>query len=193
MKPLKGMGVWLRPIGEDDLAVLFRWRNTELFMSTCMGSVAKSRSRKAFRAELVEAFANERHVQMMVLDRHATPVGTIFSYFYDPVNRNAFVTIYIDPACANRGYGAAAFYAFTDFLFRKYRLFKTYSDVFGYNAGVIDQLLRLGLKEEGRFHGHQLYKRRRHDLVRLALYRRPPPARKTGGVAATKGSRPGRR
>jgi RimJ/RimL family protein N-acetyltransferase len=191
MKPLKGMGVWLRPIGEDDLAVLFRWRNTELFMSTCMGSVAKSRSRKAFRAELVETFATGRHVQMMVLDRHNTPVGTIFSYFYDPTHKNAFVTIYIDPAYTNRGYGAAAFYAFTDFLFRKYRLFKTYSDVFDYNARVIDQLLRLGLKEEGRFRGHQLYKGRRHDLVRLALY--PRDAATDGGPAGAGEARKGRR
>ncbi len=168
---LLGKRLVLYPIGEKDLSILYRWRNDVSFLHFC--TVRRTIvDYEAFVHEIRQDFQIDRHLQMMVtLRSNNVPIGTIFSYNFNSIDGNLFITTYIDTPYRNKGYGIEAVILFTHFLFNLYPLFKIYMDVYEYNIASIVPLQKAGLCEEGRFKKHRFWKGKRYDLIRFSIYR----------------------
>ena len=161
----------LREIHDDDIGVLFQFRNTESFLKNC---TFKGRvfSESDFLEELKQDFAYDRHLQMMIVDK-ATGVslGTIYSYDFKPVDEYTFMSMFVWTDSAGRWTAAEAAAAFVFYLFDNFKLFKIYTDVYGYNANTLSIFRRKVFRNEGLFRGHRKKEGKRVDVHRFALYR----------------------
>jgi diamine N-acetyltransferase len=161
----------LKEIQDDDIGVLFQFRNSEPFLKNCTfkGPVL---SESDFLEELKGDFAFDRHLQMMIVDKASErPLGTIYSYDYNPVDEYAFMSMFVQTDIAGRWTAAEATTAFVFYLFDNFKLFKIYADVYGYNKDVLSVFRRKIFKEEGLFRGHRKKEGERIDVHRFALYR----------------------
>ncbi len=160
----------LSPISEKDLPVLFSWRNSATFRKFC----SKRRieiSYENFVTELRNDLRSDRLEQAVIRNRKGILVGTIFSYEYCADDGYLFVSIYLDEAERDFGYGVAAMVVFCSEMFRRYQLFKLYVDVYSHNVSVVAQLEPAGFVQEGRFLRHRREGENRCDMLRFALYR----------------------
>jgi len=161
----------LREIQDDDIGILFQYRNAELFLKNCTfkGPVF---SESDFLEELKRDFAYDRHLQMMIIDKATEgPLGTIYSYDFNPVDEYAFMSMLVWTDAAGRWTAAEAATAFVFYLFDNFKLFKIYTDVYGYNATTLSIFRRKVFRNEGLFRGHRKKEGRRVDVHRFALYR----------------------
>lgn len=163
--------IYLKPLTEGDISLLWKWRNEQPFRDFCSyrkGVVTLDE----FREELDGDFSLDRHEQYLIYRRrNDEPIGTIFSYDFDQVNGHVFITTYLSDGNQGGGYGPEAFLLFAVHLVEVYDLFKIYTEVYDYNGLSLKTMLKGGFVEEGRFRGHRLYQERRCDLIRLAVYR----------------------
>jgi len=124
-----------------------------------------------FDRELRYDFSRDRHEQFLIIKQSTSlPIGTIFSYNFNPTDGYTFITIYLDEKLEKKGYGALAFSLFCQYLFEIYSLHKIYIEIYSYNEYSLSTSLTGGLVEEGRFKEHRLIDGRRWDLIRFALY-----------------------
>ena len=161
--------IFLRPITEEDLPILWRWRNSQSFRDFC--SCRKEEiSLNEFETEIQEDFTADRHEQYMICQAKTDePMGTIFSYGFDPVNGHVSITTYLSDGNHGLSYGPEAFLLFIAHLFEAYNLFKIYTEVYDYNDLSLRTMLKGGFIEEGRFKGHRLYKEGRCDLLCIVI------------------------
>lgn len=162
--------IFLTPISSKDFSLLYEWRNSQSFRDKCSHR-REPITAEEFRTELEKDFARDRHEQYMICRRSdKLPVGTIFSYGLNRLDGYVFVTTFLKDDYVGSGFGVEAFVLFATHLVQKLCLFKIYTDVYEYNLLSMKTLLKWGFKEEGRFKQHRVYRDRRWDMVRLAVY-----------------------
>ncbi|HUX80879.1 MAG TPA: GNAT family protein [Candidatus Paceibacterota bacterium] len=169
MQILKGASLELREFQKDHLPTLFVWRNSSDFMELC-STRRNAVSFEEFQTELNRDFNRDRHLQFVIV-KNQECIGTIYSYNLNHTDAYVFVTIYLAKPWRGKRYGAEAMVVFSEYLFREYRLYKIYAEVYSYNLESLRSLTNGGFTEEGRFHGHRLHNGARHDLIRLAFFR----------------------
>lgn len=165
----------LIPIVDEDIPILWKWRNTQEFVDMC--TVRKSQiSMTEFVSELKDDFNRDRFCQMMIMVKkgvESVPAGTIFCYGFNRYHGYIFVTIYMIQDFQMKGYGAEAFAVFIDWLFSsEHELHKVYADVYSINSRSISCLKNAGFTQEGCFVEHSLIGGYRCDLLRFAFFRR---------------------
>lgn len=162
--------IYLSPVRDCDVEILWKWRNTPQYMTLC--SMRNTTiSLEEYRIELECDKASDRHEQYLIIrKRDEHPIGTVFSYGFAEHDGHLFITCYIEQAYSQMGYGVDATALFGCYLAEEYGLHKIYADVYGDNARSLRLLTRFGFQEEGRFIGHRLVEGARRDIVRLACY-----------------------
>ncbi|MCX6787287.1 MAG: GNAT family protein, partial [Candidatus Kaiserbacteria bacterium] len=166
---LKGVSLELHELQEEHLPTLFLWRNTADFMALCT-TRRNTVSLEEFRAELTDDLKKNRHIQFMIV-RKGEYIGTLYSYNLNRTDGHVFVTTFMAESWRSRGYGAEATLVFLEYLFREYKLYKVYAEVYSYNPKSLSSLISGGCIEEARFRGHRIHNSERHDLIRMALFR----------------------
>jgi len=168
---LQGRHVYLRCCSEQDISLLFQWRNDNDFRKNC--SVRRDETNlDDFREELKEDFKRDRHIQMMIVrKKDEKSIGTIYSYGYKKVDGYAFITIFLSESYRTSGYGVEAIALFLYHLFSKFPIFKIYMEVYEYNTQSLSCICGAGFSQEGCFGGHRLFNGIRYDLLRYAIYK----------------------
>ena len=168
---LQGRSIYLRHCNEQDIPLLFQWRNSEEFRSKC-SIRRKEISLDDFKKELERDFHRDRHIQMMIVRKSdGKPIGTIYSYDYKKIDQYLFVTIFLPKEFQTNGYGVEAVVLFLQYLFKGFPLFKIYMEVYEYNTQSLSCIRGARFAEEGRFIKHRLFNGIRYDLLRFAVYR----------------------
>lgn len=166
--PAKGLR--LCALQDEHFPTLFQWRNEPDFMALC--STRRNRvTFDEFVAELHRDFQNDRSYQCLIA-RGNDYIGTLYCYNLNRTDGFTFFTIYMAAAYRRCGYGAEATALFLSYLFTEYHLYKIYAEAYSYNEGSLRALLSGGFVEEGRFRQHRLHNGKRHDLIRLAFFRK---------------------
>ncbi len=158
-----------RPISNDDIPILLKWRNSDSFRALCT-SRKTTLTEREFRLELQQDFSFDRCEQVLIL-ANGNPAGTAFTYRYSSIGRHVFATIYLDQQYRGRALGVHALVQFAAPLFDRLNLHKVYLEVHAFNYSVVRLLSRMRLSLEGQFRGHCVYQGVRHDLLTFAAYR----------------------
>lgn len=169
---LESKRVRLRPYCENDMEILYKWRNRQDFISLF------SRHRyevtyEQFTLEHRRDSKRERHLQYIVERvRDDAPLGITYDYTYNSTDGFAFFGGYIATEYQKLGYGAIGAALFLRYLFSTFPIRKIYTEVAAYNTPSIRLMNGLGFEEEGKFVNHRYMFGEYHDLYRYALYRR---------------------
>ena len=164
----------LRPIEETDYPVLFKWRNEFRFLSL-FSAKREVISFESFIKEIKREFERNRHLQFIVSRKDTNkPIGTIFSFNFNPVDGYVFVNIYIDSEEENKGYGVEGIVLFVYYLFMFFPVRKICFEIFSYNnlsLSTMQNGSRYGFCEEGRFKEHRFFNGKHYDVFRFAIFR----------------------
>lgn len=150
------------------MSILFKWRNELSFISMCT-SRNQLHSIEAFDKELSFDFQKDRHLQFLIC-LNQIPIGTIFTYSYNEIDKYAFVSVFIEDRYANKSYGIKAFLILCKQLFEQFKLYKVYIDIYDYNGKMLSVMTKCKFSLEGVFKDQHLYNNKRYDVRRYALY-----------------------
>lgn len=150
------------------MSILFKWRNEPSFISMCT-SRNQLYSIEAFDKELSFDFHNDRHSQFLICFNQK-PIGTIFTYSYNEIDKYAFVSVFIEGQYANKSYGIKAFLILCKQLFEQLKLYKVYIDIYEYNRKMLSIMTKCKFSLEGVFKNQHVYNNKRYDVRRYAVY-----------------------
>ncbi len=160
---------------ESQLSALYIWRNSESFRNLC-STRRNTITREEFLEELHFDFHRDRVDQFLIHEAESgLAVGTIYAYNLNKTDGHVYATIYLAREFENQGYGIEAFQLFGFYLFQHYDLHKLYVEAYEYNSHSLHCLKKGGFVEEGRFREHRLVNGTRHDLIRLAFFKKQLP------------------
>lgn len=161
----------LRETSQEDIPTLFQWRNDKRFRELC-SSRRDYIEYEDFVREINNDLSDSRLMQMIIYrkDNPELPIGTIYAYDYNPIDRNVSITIFLEKKFENLGIGVESIYAFSKYLFETFNLYKVYIEIYEYNKLSINTARRLKLSEEGRLLKHRLFNQQRWDILILAIY-----------------------
>jgi RimJ/RimL family protein N-acetyltransferase len=168
---LRSERVNLRPLCPDDYRTLFSWqsdlRNLHLWRTE-----RDILSFEDFADDLrrrLRAFIQVLLMVEVTIDQHAVPVGIVYSYNTDLVDRYTYICVYLTPEFTAQGIGPEAGHLFAEYLFAYFGFRKIYSEIFAYNEPSLKAALRNGFVEEGCLKAHRWFGDRHWDLHILAL------------------------
>lgn len=99
------------------------------------------------------------------------PLGYLFAYDFSGYDHTTFVNIVIHPAYVQYGWASEAAILFFNYLFTFFDLRKISMEIFAFNQLVLDPILQMGARVEGRFTGQRYYQGAYHDIIRVAILR----------------------
>lgn len=155
-------------LNDDHLRLLFKWRNSDSFLNY-LTARPKSKSLEDFKIEIKNDFSNDRHLQYIISFQEAY-IGTIYSYSFNKLDKYCFISVFTVDKVYNSGLGIKAVVVFSKFLFERFDLFKIYFDIYEFNFSLITALKKRGIGLEGHFLKQHLYKGKRYDVFRFAIY-----------------------
>lgn len=166
---MKKNSLKLIQIERTHLPILFNWRNESSFINNCTGR-NKINDIEKFDKELKSDFQKDRHLQYLILLKER-PIGTIYSYSFNDIDKTLFISVYIEPEFANYSYGIRAFTMFSKYLFNEFKIYKIYFDIYEYNIKMITVLEKCGFALEGVFKNQHFFQDQRYDVSRYAFYK----------------------
>ena len=162
--------MYLTELTKDNIESVYRFRNEKTFIENCTSR--KKVSFIEFNEELKNDFSKDRLLQFVIFNSKGESVGSIYSYSYNPFDKYAFVTVYITKSKKKFSYGIKAFVVMADFLFKKFKLYKIYFDVYEYNSEMLSVLKKCNFSLEGKFIRQKLKNRGRYHVYRFAFYKK---------------------
>ncbi len=159
----------LHQLTEDNLPLLFKWRNSSSFLNTLTARKELS-TLDEFKTELKRDFSTDRHLQFVIF-ANGKCVGTIYSYSLNKIDKYCFLSVYTDDNLQGIGYGIEATIAFCKYLFFDFQVFKIYFDIYEYNKKLISTLKKRNISIEGQLKKQHIFNGRRFDVLRFAIYR----------------------
>ena len=91
------------------------------------------------------------------------PLGFIYNYASDSVDRNCYICVYMDLNGAVQGAGVDAVILFLKYLFNYYGYRKVYAEVYAFNQRVVKMAEKAGFVLEGCLQGHRWWNGRFWD------------------------------
>ncbi len=85
----------------------------------------------------------------------ADPVGFVFTYGADAVDRNAWFCIVLAPEAKGKGVGLDGAMLFLRHLFLQLGYRKVYAEIYGFNERALGLIREAGFVREGRLTGHR--------------------------------------
>jgi RimJ/RimL family protein N-acetyltransferase len=168
MKKIEWKDLILLSLSNDDLSQLFEWRNSPSFLNF-LTARPKSESLEDFKLEIKRDFSIDRHLQYAISYRDML-IGTIYSYSYNRLDKYCFISVFVKDDFRNFGFGVKAVAIFSKFLFEQFNLFKIYFDIYDLNYQLISALKKRKISIEGQFIKQHVYKGKRFDVFRFAIY-----------------------
>ena len=164
----------LKPIEEADYSILYKWRNEFRFLSL-FSAKRETISLGDFTKEIKREFERNRHLQFIIRRKDKDiPIGTMFSFNFNPIDGYVFVNVYIDSEEENKGYGVEAIVLFVHYLFIFLPIRKVCFEIFSYNnlsLSTMQNGSKYGFCEEGRFREHRFFNGNYYDVFRFAIHR----------------------
>jgi len=145
----------LRPTGDQDVLLLSAWKNTSDYLEF----VSSQKETKYFLRFIIE------------LKKGKKPIGVLYTFSYNRSDGYMFLNIFLDKDYRNGGYGVEACALAICHIFDVLPVYKIYCDAYSSNSKSISMMRGMGLEQEGFLKGHRLYKGKRYDVVRFAVYR----------------------
>lgn len=168
---LKGSLVNLRTISEDDLGLLYDWREDpeSLYLWTSYRHIG---AREETERELVEDIRSHWHLYFIIETAvEHKPVGFIYSYEHQLVDGHCTVTTFVDKEYRTRGYGVEAHALFLRYVFAFFNFRKVYGDFYEFNKLSLSVIAKSGYRLEGTFPEHRYFNGAWHTMRRFAFYR----------------------
>lgn len=160
---LESRKIRLRPYSEDDRERLYGW-HTELDHSHLWTQDREILPFDRFTARFERRMKNRIDLFFMIEQlSHQKPVGFVYNYGSDSVDRVTYLTLFIDQRYKVRGYGVDASFLFLNYLFADLAFRKVYSEVYGFNFHVTRLMEKAGLDMEGRLKEHRWWRGRFWD------------------------------
>jgi len=167
---LSGRFVYLREIENQDLEILFQWRNSSEFRKLC-STRRNEVTLDEFKEEISADFEKDRSHQFMIFSKkNCRSIGMVYVYDLNSTDGHAFFSVFLESHFRANLFGAEAVALILDWLLNIVQLHKVYMDVYSYNTKVISLLRLSGFIQEGRFTEHRKYKENRYDLIRFTLF-----------------------
>jgi RimJ/RimL family protein N-acetyltransferase len=164
----------LRQVRDDDMPFLFR-----LFADPTRCHLWM-RCRRVFdEAGFLQAWAAwcaDTIAAKFVIEAAGQPVGLVFDYDRALEDGHTKVTTLLEDARTGHGSGVIATALFVGWLFQALPFRKVYMDVYGYNAGVVRILRKVGFAEESVLKENRFWDGAYWDLHVLSLTRAGWPA-----------------
>lgn len=99
----------------------------------------------------------------------AEPVGLIYTYNANLIDRYAYLCVYLAPEYARRGFGPEASRLFGSYLFQYYGFRKLYAEIIAYNQGSLRLARWNGFVQEGCLKEHHWFGDRYWDVHILSI------------------------
>lgn len=161
------MTVQLRPLSEDDAALVVAWRSQlDVHSQLFAAEPPTLEAHRAWFGRYAEARDREEYV---IIDGDR-PVGTIGLSHIDRANRRAEYGVLIgDPLARGRGVARAASVLVLDRAFGPLALNRVFLHVFSDNPAAIALYARLGFKREGVLRQHVVKDGAARDVVAMGI------------------------
>ena len=169
---LRTKRVELRPIREEDYAIIFEWhfdpRQIHLWWD--------ERHIQSY-SEFVEDFDKRLRYFFFTFfivirkdEETDIPVGFTYTSRFNSIDRYVYSTMYLTQEHTGLGIGPEAGRLHIQYLFSVFNIRKIYAEIYGYNEASIKAAKAVGFVEEGRLKQHRWFNGRYWDLLILALY-----------------------
>lgn len=145
----------LRSVNDQDSPLLSAWENAEDYLEF----VSSQKGTKCFFQFIIELRKNKK------------PVGVLYTFSYNKSDGYMFLNVFLDKDCRKVGYGVEACSLAICYIFDSLSVYKIYCDAYSSNYKCISMMKGMGLEQEGLLKGHRLYKGKRYDVIRFAVYR----------------------
>jgi UDP-4-amino-4,6-dideoxy-N-acetyl-beta-L-altrosamine N-acetyltransferase len=159
----------LRPMNETDMDLVLEWRNTpeiraNMYTSHVIG-------KEEHRRWSVAALADPSKRLLMCVDANGVSVGVVTFSDISTEHRTATWAFYSGDA-SRRGVGSEMEVLALDYAFGELALEKLNCEVLSFNMPVVEFHRKHGFRIEGVFRSHFLRDGARHDVYRLAHFRK---------------------
>lgn len=157
----------LRPLEEEDLAIVLEWRNSERIRANMYTDHLISWE------EHLGWFArvrNERPSRFMVFTHEGRLLGVVNFTELEAVHGTAHWGFYIGREDSPRGSGFAMACLALEYAFCVLGIRKLIGEAFSFNEASVAYHRKLGFVEEGHFARHVLKNDRHEDVVSFALF-----------------------
>ncbi|MHB8073704.1 UDP-4-amino-4,6-dideoxy-N-acetyl-beta-L-altrosamine N-acetyltransferase [Desulfosporosinus fructosivorans] len=160
---------FLRPLAEDDLELVLRWRNSDrVRMAMFDDSIISWINHLAWYKKTQENPDSSKHLIFM---NQKIPLGVINVNRFDPIHGRCYWGFYVGEPKAPRGSGMVMGYLGLEYIFGELCIRKLCSEAFAFNEVSVNYHKRLGFLEEGVFLEHILKQGQYHDIVCLSHFR----------------------
>jgi RimJ/RimL family protein N-acetyltransferase len=138
--------VRLREIHDEDLNVIFQWRNTEKFRFLLHYNTEMI-SYEEFCEEFSTDSASHKYQYLIEKKEGRVPVGFAYVDTFSEQYRSCFINLFIAQPFEKKGYGVDAFVLFTLFLFQRVGLKKLFAHAFDFNDHSLSCIRNIGMRE----------------------------------------------
>lgn len=156
----------LRPITEDDLALILKWRNQPEIREKMYTTHVISEEEHYAYFERIKDDTTKRY--FMCIDDQEQPVGVINFTEINTHSRTAFWGFYSGDT-SRRGVGTQMEYLALKYAFDEINLHKLNAEVLSTNQPVLEFHQKFGFQVEGAFRQHHLTPEGYVDVYRIAI------------------------
>lgn len=155
----------LRPMLDDDLAMVREWRNAPSIRENMYTSHEISAQEHLTWWERTKASDNDRY---LIYEADGVPSGVVSFNGIDRISSHAFWAFYASPD-ARRGTGSQMEMLALDYAFLELGLRKLSCEVLSFNSRVVKLHQKFGFSVEGIFRAHFPKEGEYYDIYRLGL------------------------
>ena len=158
----------LRPIDEQDLETILKWRNSERVRANMYTDHIIS---MAEHKNWFERYKLQEKARYLLFEIDGRAVGLVYFTDLDEANEKAYWGFYLGETDVPKGSGTAMGFLGLDYAFNVLKLRKLCGEAFAFNEASRRFHAKLGFYEEGRFCKHVLKGGEYEDVVSFALFR----------------------
>ncbi len=173
----------LRPITEDDLDMVLRWRNSEAVRRFMLNDHIITQKE---HADWYQSISNDPSCEWHIAEFRGKPIGVISITDIRHKDGTCSWGMYIDENMHNFGIGVLMEISAIDRMVNYHKIRKIWGEILASNRRLILMHKRFGFKEEGVFKKHIRRAEKIEDLVIIALFTDKWPEIRKNLVSALK-------
>ena len=163
MKFLESKRIFLRPVDESSLPFLTELRWNKQICETIIFEPITIESQK----EWLRNLKNAEHFCICL--KNGMIIGAIGIFEIHNIHRRAKWTLRIHPDHWRKGYGREAIKIFLDYVFNTRNINKLMGDCFENNIAEVNNLTKLGFRNEGVWYEHYFHKGKCQNSIQFVM------------------------
>ena len=163
MNILESDRLQLRPIDENSLPFLLELRQNKAICETIISEVITIEQQKEWYRNL----KNAQHFCICL--KNGVMIGSIGIFDIHQVHRRAKWTLRIHPDHWRKGYAKESIRLFLDYVFNVLNINKLMGDCFADNIAEINNLTKLGFRQEGIWKQHYFHNGKYKDSIQFVM------------------------